>query len=241
MKIVALTVDSQSSPEPDTRGNFGSFVPHSYKEAVVEAGGFPVILPFPDDTALVENFARRAVGVFDALLVPGGADIDPSFYGEAPVPELGAVSIKRDIYEIALIRETVKAGKPIFGICRGLEIINVALGGTLWQDLPSQNKAAFVKHRQEEADGLPSHHISVAPGSRLAGILGETAFVNSHHHQAIKDLAPGLRVAARAEDGIIEAFEDDARKILAVQWHPEIIRRDFPAQLRLFADFVARC
>jgi len=212
-----------------------------FKEAVIKCGGFPVILPCPENTERADELAAQAVGIIRGLLVTGGPDIDPTLYGEEPVRAIGRTIYKRDIYETALIRAAVNAGKAVFGVCRGLEIINVAFGGTLYQDIFSQHPDCFVKHQQEAPENFPTHNIVILPGTRLASLFGETHYVNSLHHQAVKDIAPGFRVAARAKDGVIEAFESEKQNISAVQWHPEIMWRDYPAQLGLFADFVSRC
>ena len=235
MKTIAIPAKQLINPPP-TNQIYADFVACDLKEAIIKVGALPIVLPFPDDTTLSEEYANAAVKLFDGLLLSGGQDVDPTLYDEEPVRALGVVIRQRDVYEIALVRAAVKAGKPVFGICRGMQVINVALGGTLYQDLPTQNPASFVKHRQEAPEGYPTHNIDILPDTRLASLFGTTHYVNSLHHQAVKDLAPGLKATAFSKDGVIEAIESPTHNILAVQWHPEIMWRKFPQQLKLFAD-----
>jgi putative glutamine amidotransferase len=149
--------------------------------------------------------------------------MDPAWYGESPSPKLGSVDRERDLFELALFAAARQREIPILGICRGIQVINVALGGTLWQDLPSERQC-LVDHDAAATRAARTHRIDLAPGSRVAGALGtERMMVNSMHHQGIKDLAPQLTATAWAEDGLIEAVESapDAPWLMAVQWHPE--------------------
>jgi putative glutamine amidotransferase len=164
----------------------------------------------------------------DGLVLHGGADVWPGSYGEEPVrPEWSGDRI-RDAYEIALVRAFEAAGKPVFGICRGLQLINVAHGGTLYQDIATQKPQALV-HRDAAAYDLNFHHVEIVPGSRLEQLLGERRHkINSVHHQGIKDLAPGFAVEAISpDDQVIEAIRHQGRAwVAAVQWHPEFHRPD---------------
>jgi len=240
MKVVAIPAKQLVNPPPVSH-IYADFVPSELKEAVVRVGAMPVVLPFPEDAGLCAEYANAAVALFDALILSGGQDVDPSLYGEEPVRAMGVVIYQRDVYEIALVRAAVAARKPVFGICRGMQVVNVALGGTLYQDLPTQNPASYVKHRQEAPEGYHSHSVDITPGTRLASILGASHRVNSMHHQAVRDLAPGLKASAFAKDGVIEAVESAEHNILAVQWHPETMWRKFPQQLGLFLDLAGRC
>ena len=221
----------------------------TYIDAVRLAGGIPVLIPLLRDSVAMDALVRR----LDGVILSGGEDIDPLYFGEAHLPGLGEVNAPRDTADVLLIRIALRQGKPLLGICRGEQVLNVVLGGTLYQDIPSQIPSSKLKHRQAEPSTVATQTISIEPGSRLAGILGLTEIrVNSHHHQAAKDLAPGLVVTARATDGVVEAYEglhnasDPYGKpledrILAVQFHPEAFAQaGDPTFLKIFQDLVAR-
>jgi gamma-glutamyl-gamma-aminobutyrate hydrolase PuuD len=190
-------------------------VPRRYADQVAAAGGIPVLLPpFPG----IEQATRR----LDGLVLAGGGDIDPAEFGAQPHPRTGAVRPDRDAAEFALVTAALASGLPLLGICRGLQVLNVALGGTLHQHLPE-----LVGHEEHSPlpGGYGSHQVRVAPGSRLAGVLGDGRFaVPTHHHQAIDRLGRDLVATAWTDDGVIEAVEsgrEDDAFLLAVQWHPE--------------------
>ena len=190
-------------------------VPHRYADEVAAAGGIPVLLPpFPR----IEQATRR----LDGLVLAGGGDIDPAEFGAEPHPRTGGVRPHRDAAEFALVAAALDSGLPLLGICRGLQVLNVALGGTLHQHLPE-----LVGHEEHSPvlGDYGSHQVQVAPGSRLADVLtGGTFAVPTHHHQAIDRLGRGLVATAWADDGVIEAVEldrEDDAFLLAVQWHPE--------------------
>jgi gamma-glutamyl-gamma-aminobutyrate hydrolase PuuD len=202
----------------------------TYIQAVEAAGGLPVIVPpLADHASLVELLER-----LDGLLLPGGADIDPAEYGE---PTRGSHPPNRplDALELAAARWAVERDVPTLGICRGQQVINVALGGSLIQHLDG--------HAPEGARDLLHHAFRVAPDSRLSEVLGATDVeVNSHHHQAVKSLGEGLVPVAWADDGTVEAIEHPHRAwVLAVQFHPEDLVGHHTASERLFAAFVSAC
>ncbi len=179
-------------------------------------------------------------GPFDALVLGGGMDVDPSLYGRAALGN-GTVEVDpgRDALDFALLAEARRTGAPVLGICRGLQVVNVALGGTLVQDLPSERPSEVVHQRTREEKTRRDHRVSIAPGTRLAAIAGAPeAAVNSRHHQAIDRVAPGLAVSAVAPDGVAEAVEAPSGPwMVAVQWHPENLAGD-PVSERLFAEFL---
>ena len=191
----------------------------TYARAIFAAGGVPLVLPATTNAAEV----ARLLDQVDALVLCGGEDVAPARYGTAPSPALEKVKLLRDAWEYALLDEAVRRRLPVVGTCRGLQIVNVYFGGTLWQDLPSERKSD-VRHRHGGDKTYVRHPISIVPGSRISGLFGgaTNAVVNSWHHQAIRDLAPGFRVTARASDGVIEAIEADTLPIAAVQFHPEV-------------------
>ncbi len=210
-----------------------------YVWAIERAGGVPILLPV---TAEPEVIARY-LGIIDGLLLSGGVDIAPAHYGQEPHPKLGEVDADRDATELPLTRLALAQDVPIFAICRGIQTLNVAMGGTLYQDLPSEYPSEIV--HQQSARNIPrdqfSHSIHIHPDSRLCGIVGAQEMeTNSFHHQALKNVAEGLRVTAHAPDGVIEAVESPThRYVVAVQFHPEETAPQDEKSRRLFNSFVA--
>jgi putative glutamine amidotransferase len=185
----------------------------------------------PGDPAT--NEAADRLKDLDGLLLPGGPDVDPDFYGEEHHPALGSIDPELDRFEIDLVRRAVAASLPVLGICRGQQVINVALGGTLHQHLPEHDKHDLPRSHL-------AHEIQVEAGSELERAAeGDPVMVNSLHHQAIKDLAAGLRVTARSPDGVVEALEAGDR-VVAVQCHPEELTEDSTWARRLLERFVGR-
>ncbi len=210
-----------------------------YVEGVAEAGGVPVVLPPIGDA----RAAEAVIHSLDGLLLSGGSDLDPGYYGEEPAPELGLTIPERDAFEMPLLELALRRGLPIFGICRGMQLLNVALGGTLYQDLPSQWGRGVLKHRQETPKWQPTHEVEVRGGAYLVEIMDRDVIkVNSYHHQGIKDLAGGLVVSARSSDGLAEAVEArdlSERWLVGVQWHAEAMRGADPGQNSLFEAHVS--
>jgi putative glutamine amidotransferase len=202
----------------------------AYVSVVAGAGGIPLIL----SQLIGTGGAGRALEACEGLLLTGGEDLDPAHYGEAPSPALGAVDRERDRFELALFAAARAARLPVLGICRGIQLINVALGGTLYQDLPSERPGS-LDHDPPTARDARSHHVRLAPGSRAAQALGVERLVpNSFHHQAVKDLAPALIATGWSDDGVVEAVEGRPEDpwLLAVQWHPEEMHADVAAPER---------
>ena len=195
-----------------------------YVEGVISAGGVPMILP----PVAEPRMAEVLLDGIDGLLLSGGTDLDPFYYGEEWAPELGVTIPERDAFEIALVRLALERRMPVLGICRGMQILNVALGGTLYQDLPSHLGEDILNHWQETPKWHPAHEIEILHDSHLAEITGcQNAKVNSYHHQGIKELADGLAVAARSPDGVVEAVEYhdfSDQWLIGVQWHAEMMR-----------------
>ena len=212
-------------------------LPSSYIDAVIEAGGIPLLIPVGLDEAAVGDVLAR----LDGLLLPGGGDIAGDYYHSEHPDFIFDVDPDRDRVEYYLTREAVARRLPLLAICRGHQMLNVALGGTLYEDV-LQGMPGAIKH---DFFGLfprnhQAHEVILEPGSRLATALGhQVACVNSLHHQGIRDLAPGLSAAAHAPDGLIEAVEvDDHPYALGVQWHPENLYVDNPDMLALFRGLV---
>jgi putative glutamine amidotransferase len=192
----------------------------TYVQAVEAAGGIPVVVP-----PLADSDVPRILARLDGLVLSGGPDLAPRAYGARPHVQLGVTEPQLDGFEYAMAREAARLELPILGICRGAQTLNVARGGTLHQHLPDV-VGDTITHRQIEDGRVPTHPVTVAPGSRLAAVLGATQLnVNSFHHQAVDRLGAGLRSCAWAPDGTIEAIEDPERAfVLAVQWHAEALR-----------------
>lgn len=207
-----------------------------YANMIQKAGGIPVVLPTVEDLEGAEQLWSR----LDGLLFSGGHDLNPQIYGQRVQIQCGAVDLARDRYELAAFRYGRAQQIPMLGICRGIQLFNAAMGGTNYQDLPSSGFAAHTLL------GFPrnaaSHTVTLTPGCLLEEIFGTGVLgVNSFHHQAVCQLAPGLRELARSEDGVIEAVQlVDHPFALAVQWHPEMMY-DSPQQLRLAQAFVRAC
>lgn len=210
-------------------GNFGEKgceLAKAYYQSVLEAGGSPMVIPpFTDEESLL-----AVVSKVDAIVLSGGGDLNPLLMGQEPVPGLHAINAERDMAELSLIRMALDRQIPMLGICRGVQMLVAATGGSLYQDLPSQySDAPLVKHDQDLARHCASHSVSVEPGSILLSIFGKgrengpmRLYVNSFHHQAVQDPGPRLRVCAKATDGVIEAVEScEYKSVLGVQWHPE--------------------
>jgi putative glutamine amidotransferase len=211
-------------------GNERTGVNAAYVRSVVAAGGVPIIL----SPALGPSYAARALDGLDGLLLSGGEDIHPAWYGAERSPHLYPPNRDRDLFELALFATARQRELPILGICRGIQLVNVGLGGTLHQDLPTERPGA-VAHDPASARDARSHAIELLPGSRAAKALGGTAFaVNSFHHQGVDTLAAGLVASGWSPDGLIEAAESpaDAPWLLAVQWHPEEMHADARAPER---------
>jgi putative glutamine amidotransferase len=189
--------------------------------------------------ALDPELAPEYVAMADGLLLVGGGDVDPAEFGQGPDRDLGQVDSVRDAWELALYRAFRAAGKPVLGICRGVQLINVAEGGSLHQHLPSVE--GTFQHNQQDMRGTPLHPVELVAGSRLASGFGTTSIrTNSFHHQAIDRVGTGLTVVARAGDGVVEALEGDGGAfLLAVQWHPEMAFKAHPEHhvpFRLFVE-----
>jgi len=239
--IIGITATLKEDVETVAERPLGKFVrtDFDYVDGVAGAGGVPVVLPPVGD----EGTAEAVVSSLDGLLLSGGSDLDPGYYGESPVPELGPTIPERDAFEMALVGVALRRGMPVFGICRGMQVLNVALGGTLYQDLPSQWDGDVLKHRQDTPKWQPTHEVEVREGSYVAGVMGRKVVkVNSYHHQGIKDLADGLVATGRSSDGLVEAVEaEDLSEgwLLGVQWHAEAMRGAGPQQESLFEAHVA--
>jgi len=232
--LIGITTSTQVSDDPTRLGMRRYALPAYYVARVEEAGGLPVLLPnVPAEQAA--GFVAR----LDGLMLSGGVDVDPDCYGAPPHAKLGEVDPTRDRFEIAAVKAARRAGLPILAICRGMQVANVAFGGTLVQDIPSQVEKAF-KHEQSTTDlEQHSHAVAIVAGSALHKLAGAPQVrVNSFHHQAVERMAEGFRVTATAGDGVIEAMEHaESPFFQCVQWHPERLVGDALTRA-LFTAFV---
>ncbi len=219
-----------------------------YMGGVSQAGGIPVMLPLTSDNAEL----RQLVDSLDGFLIAGGQDVCPETYGEDQIEACGQTCPARDEMESKLFYMALGQDKPVLGICRGIQMINAILGGTLYQDLPTEHPSELDHHQQPPYDE-PSHVVKVVPGSPLEALLAQDAedmgedglsedgclAVNSYHHQAVKELAPGLETMAYSEDGLVEAFREPSRPFVwGIQWHPELSYEVDEASRRIFGAFV---
>lgn len=190
-----------------------------YFRSVYESGGIPLVIPPSDDLTVLPSLLDS----LDGILLSGGADINPLFLGEDPMKELRNINPYRDRQELMIVRMAADRQIPILGICRGIQIMTVAFGGTIYQDIYSQAEGRLIKHSQDLDRPYASHTVNIDENSLLAEIMGKTVLpVNSFHHQAVREPAPGFRASARSNDGIIEAVEStEYKSMLGVQWHPE--------------------
>lgn len=217
-------------------GYYQQYVNQEYIAAVEQAGGIPLLLSVTDQLDIIDSQIKHING----LLVTGGEDINPMFYHENWQFEQGVSDSRRDQYEIALIKKCADHNIPIFGICRGLQMINVTFGGTLYQDNQMASEYVF-QHQQKERRDYPTHMIRIKKESFLTPIFGDKAFVNSLHHQSVKRIAEDFRVIAKSEDSIIEAIQHNYLNICGVQFHPESMNRREPKMQKIFDIFIYQC
>jgi len=216
------------------KGTERAYVGDDYIKAIECAGGVPVVLPVIDDSDNIKMQMEMCNGV----LLTGGQDIHPKYYGEDQHKRLGHLVSRVDQYQLKLAQMIIEADKPVLGICRGLQIMNVAFNGSLYQDLKEKSKDV-LKHFQSGKRFETAHRIRIDESSKIHSIFGAEIMVNSYHHQGIKDLGQGLTVVAKSADGVIEAIEmKDKKFVLGVQWHPEMLLAGSKEMLPLFEALV---
>lgn len=208
-----------------------------YMNGIEQAGGIPIMLPLTSD----EDDLQQMVRELDGFLFTGGQDISPNLYAEKTTPMCGQRCKERDAMEAVLFRLVYETDKPLLGICRGIQSINVIMGGTLYQDLPSEHPSSIV-HCQHPPYDVPIHTVSILPESPLYELLHKkTLMVNSYHHQAVKMLAPKLSVMATSEDGLVEAVYVPYKQFIwGIQWHPEFSCMTDESSRDIFSEFIQR-
>jgi len=211
-------------------------VPRSYVDAVLQTGGVPVVIPLMHDNEIIE-----LLNSLDGIIFTGGEDFDPSYYNERPIPQMGKVNAIRDDFDIRVLRLAAERGLPILGICRGVQLINIVYGGSLYQDISAQYHDNSIRHRQRQPKEEASHSVLVEDNTVFADIVKDRMLmVNSSHHQAIKKVADGFRIAGRSPDKIVEVIEkiDSENWILGVQFHPETRVLQDNAMRKIFRSFI---
>lgn len=209
----------------------------TYIERIIEVGGLPLLIP----SKIGLDDCRQIIQKIDGLLIPGGGDILPLLYNEEPHPKVTYTIKNEDLFEMELVKLAKKYDKPVLGICRGVQIINVAFGGDLYQDIPSQYKDEICHRQSRENTAEPMHRVYLTEDSILSKILDKSVIdVNTLHHQSVKDVAEGFNVVGKSADGVIEAIESKDGRIIGVQWHPEILAPKFKEFENLFRNFVEK-
>lgn len=235
--IIGIPGNILTQQSPSFDGLPITYTPQGFIDGVLAGFGLPSVIPMgnPED-------ARQYIAQVDGLLLAGGQDVSPLLYGEEPIPALTATSPKRDAFEIALVKEAVQQKKPILAVCRGIQLVNVAYGGSLYQDLTHSYPDLAVQHVQQTMYDNGAHTVNLDPDSRLAAIYGSTYVVNSYHHQAIKVLAEPFKAVAWSKDHLIEGIEakDPDVSLVGVQWHPELMVHSDEKMQQLFTEFVSR-
>ncbi|MET1013913.1 MAG: gamma-glutamyl-gamma-aminobutyrate hydrolase family protein [Paenisporosarcina sp.] len=210
-----------------------------YLQAITAFGGVPIVLP-----NLREDDINSVALLLDGLLLTGGGDIDPTLFDEEPIPNLGNITPERDSFEIGLIQKLLHLNKPILGICRGCQILNIAVGGNMYQDIYSQVEKPLLQHNQAAPRHHASHFIQIIKETKLHGMLqSNLAKVNSFHHQAVKKIPKPFEVCAVANDGMIEAIESTEHAFaLGIQWHPEgLLSKNDVVSTLIFSAFINAC
>ena len=232
MKPLIVITPAYDYPNADDPINYNARIQRTYTDAVIKAGGIPVLMVWDDEEGLLDYA--------DGVLFSGGVDLDPKLFGEEKFNDTVSICELRDRSELSLAKKCFERKIPAFGICRGIQTLNVALGGSLWQDIPGQNPDAIA-----HAGGV-THPMRMAEGSWLAKLFGDETCTNSYHHQAIKALGEGLIPLAWSPDGYVEAVEHESLPLFATQWHPERMtgnmkKDEHPDMAPLFERFVDMC
>jgi putative glutamine amidotransferase len=237
MTLIKPLIAVVSHTEINRFGILANNISAAYTEAVEKAGGLALILPFTQNRDNISLIVEKA----DGFLFTGGMDVDPAFYGEKGIGALGPADPDLDRFQLAVLEDVMACRKPVLAICRGIQLINVALGGSLFQDISTQYSAAPLKHMQDTLSFDVDHPVIIERGSRLHELFGPQIMVNSRHHQSIKALGKDLIITARAPDGVIEAAQHKSLPMDLVQWHPELLLRKNDDMLRLFTSFIKQC
>ncbi len=212
-----------------------------YYEAIIQCGAVPVLIPVTE----VKGVWVEYLDICDGIVLSGGPDVDAAFFGQSNMPYAKEISPVRDSMELFLAKQALAVNKPMLGICRGIQIINIAAGGSIFQDIYAENKSdvKLIQHSQQAPRWFQIHDIDIVPETCLYKTFGrEKLKVNSFHHQAVNELAPGFTINACSQDGIIESISNENKKfVLGVQWHPENLWRKDKTHLKLFERLISVC
>lgn len=231
--IIGITGDVMITKFYSNFTNKRAGINNSYVKATIRSNAIPIILPISEE----EN-AKQLVSSINGLILSGGNDVSPQIYNEEPIHPLRDINPKRDSFEMALLKEAILQGKPVLAICRGFQLLNVAYGGTLYQDV-SCNSKFTIQHFQQSDPVFCIHNVETQKGSFINSVLGEKVMVNSIHHQMIKEVSPEFNVTAWSKDGVIEAIEKkDGSFVVGIQWHPEILSKNDKDMQNIFNVFV---
>lgn len=218
-----------------------SCIKDDYYDAIIHCGGVPILIPVTEEKSVWVEYLE----ICDGIVFSGGPDVDATYFGESNMPYANEISPVRDSMEIFLAQQAITMDKPILGICRGIQVINIAAGGSIFQDIYAENitNNLIIKHSQQAPRWFQIHNINIQGDTCLHNIFGrDTLKVNSFHHQAVSEIALGFTVNAYADDGIIEAISNENKKlVLGVQWHPENLWRKDNTHLKLFERLVSVC
>lgn len=235
--VIGITSDTDFLERTDEyMGLEINFSQKVFSDAIFDAGGIPYMIPMN-----AGDYAEDIMSVIDGLILIGGHDVSPLVYGQEPRKKIGTIKPDRDTNDSKLFKAAVENGKPVLGVCRGLQLINALMGGTLYQDL-SEYEGIEIQHNQKAKPEYPTHSIKVAEASYMANLVDNMSLINSVHHQMVDELAEDLKASAWSQDGVIEGFEstEEIPLIIGVQWHPEVLYKNHRSHLRPFTDLVER-
>lgn len=235
--FIGLTCNYMISDARSTLGQERNFVSKDVIDAVIDGGGIPIMIP-------IMNREEDILDIMDSLagiVLTGGHDVNPIYYGEEPSMSLGFTYTPRDLFELFIVKAAIEKDMPMLGISRGQQIMTVAFGGKLYQDL-SDKKDSYINHMQNSGINDIGHYVDIKKGSKLHNIFDtDRLLVNSFHHQAVRVAPKNFVITAMSTDGVIEAMEHEHKPIMAVQWHPEIMIKKHPVMLKIYQEFIKSC
>lgn len=235
--FIGITCNYMIAETQMSLGQERNFVSKEVIDAVIEAGGVPILIP-------IMNREEDILDIMDSIngiILSGGHDVNPIYYGEEPTKSIGFTYTPRDLFELFIVKAAIEKDMPILGISRGQQIMTVAFGGKLYQDL-GVNEKSYINHMQTSSVNDIGHYVDIKKGSKLYKIFDtERLLVNSFHHQAAKAAPKYFQVTAMSSDGIIEAMEHENKPIMSVQWHPEIMIKKHPVMLKIYEEFIKWC
>lgn len=235
--FIGITCNYMISETGMSLGQERDYVTKETIDAVVEAGGVPVLIPILNS----EEDLLKIMDSMDGIILSGGYDVNPIYYGEEPTKYVGFTYTPRDLFELFIVKAAIEKDMPILGISRGQQVMTVAFGGKLYQDI-AENGESHLNHMQRASINDIGHYIDIKPNSRLYKIFdSDRLLVNSFHHQAAKMVPNSFNISATSSDGIVEAIEHKTKPIMAVQWHPEIMIKNHPIMLKIFEEFIEWC